>query len=199
MNTEDLTYPAPVHGATARLGTDERLREVLVYNGFHIVEESAVVGRGQQVFERCADRLLDGSAHRLAGAPLRRPNGDRVTSFHAGDRVDVHPLGIGAAAAASPCLVLCAERTDRRAEMIYGTLPGHLERGEERFAVTMDDDGAVTVTVAAFSRPGHPLTKAAGAVGRRLQRVMSRRYVNAIGRGTGAPRIRRGRLRKPRR
>src|SRR5262249_39112184 len=35
----------------------------------------------------------------------------------------------------------------------YGTLPGHVERGEEQFAVEMTDGGAVWYTIRAFSRP----------------------------------------------
>ena len=40
----------------------------------------------------------------------------------------------------------------------YGTLPGHAERGEERFLVEHDRrSGAVTYDVFAFSCPNHPL------------------------------------------
>ncbi len=40
----------------------------------------------------------------------------------------------------------------------YGTLPGHAERGEERFLVEHDRGSrAVSYDVFAFSRPGHPL------------------------------------------
>jgi uncharacterized protein (UPF0548 family) len=40
----------------------------------------------------------------------------------------------------------------------YGTLPGHAERGEQRFLVEHDlRSGAVSYDVLAFSRPNHPL------------------------------------------
>lgn len=40
----------------------------------------------------------------------------------------------------------------------YGTLPGHAERGEERFLVEYNrGSGAVFYDVFAFSRPNHPL------------------------------------------
>ena len=40
----------------------------------------------------------------------------------------------------------------------YGTLPGHAERGEERFSVVLNrDDGSVHYEVLAMSRPKHPL------------------------------------------
>ena len=40
----------------------------------------------------------------------------------------------------------------------YGTLPGHAERGEERFSVEWNrEDGCVYYDVFAFSHPKHPL------------------------------------------
>lgn len=41
----------------------------------------------------------------------------------------------------------------------YGTLPGHVEYGEERFLAEIDDDGNVWYDVRAFSRPRHFLTR----------------------------------------
>ena len=41
-----------------------------------------------------------------------------------------------------------------------GTLPGHVERGEERFTVEWQEaDDAVYYEVFAFSRPAHPLVR----------------------------------------
>ena len=48
----------------------------------------------------------------------------------------------------------------------YGTLPGHIERGEELFQVLLDAEGKVWYEIRAFSRPrhwlawlGYPLTR----------------------------------------
>jgi uncharacterized protein (UPF0548 family) len=52
-----------------------------------------------------------------------------------------------------------------------GTLPGHVERGEERFTVEWHEaDNAVYYEVFAFSRPAHPLVKATHPLARRIQR-----------------------------
>jgi uncharacterized protein (UPF0548 family) len=52
-----------------------------------------------------------------------------------------------------------------------GTLPGHVERGEERFTVEWHEaDDAVYYEVFAFSRPAHPLVKATQPLARRIQR-----------------------------
>jgi uncharacterized protein (UPF0548 family) len=57
----------------------------------------------------------------------------------------------------------------------YGTLPGHVESGEERFLVEWDrGDNAVWYDILAFSRPNHALTRLGYPVVRRLQRRFGR-------------------------
>jgi uncharacterized protein (UPF0548 family) len=77
----------------------------------------------------------------------------------------------------SPCLVLTAGP----AQMVYGTLPGHVECGEECFSVILDEDGTVTATVSAFSRPGRLVTRLGDALGRRIQARMAAAYVRGMG------------------
>ncbi len=57
----------------------------------------------------------------------------------------------------------------------YGTLPGHVESGEERFLVEWDmSDEAVWYDITAFSRPNHLLTRLGYPVVRRLQKQFGR-------------------------
>lgn len=58
----------------------------------------------------------------------------------------------------------------RRFGFAYGTLPAHVEQGEERFMVEMTADNAVWFDLRAFSRPRHPLVALAKPLARRLQR-----------------------------
>jgi uncharacterized protein (UPF0548 family) len=51
----------------------------------------------------------------------------------------------------------------------YGTLPSHVECGEERFLIERDADDRVWYDVRAFSRPRHPLVRLAYPLARRLQ------------------------------
>jgi uncharacterized protein (UPF0548 family) len=51
----------------------------------------------------------------------------------------------------------------------YGTLPAHIESGEELFLVEMDDIGNVFYIIKAFSKPRHILAKMAYPIMRRLQ------------------------------
>ena len=57
----------------------------------------------------------------------------------------------------------------------YGTLPGHAERGEERFIVEWNrEEGTVHYDVFAFSRPKHPLAWPGYPFARLLQKRFAR-------------------------
>jgi uncharacterized protein (UPF0548 family) len=59
----------------------------------------------------------------------------------------------------------------RRVGFAYGTLPLHVERGEERFMIEWRrDDDSVWYDILALSRPGHPLVWAGFPIVRLLQR-----------------------------
>lgn len=45
--------------------------------------------------------------------------------------------------------------------LAYGTLPGHVERGEERFWIERDAQGEITYHIRAFSRPAYWIVKIA--------------------------------------
>jgi uncharacterized protein (UPF0548 family) len=63
----------------------------------------------------------------------------------------------------------------RRVGFAYGTLPGHVEIGEERFTVEhRATDDSVWYDLYALSRPGHPLVRLAYPLARRLQRRFAR-------------------------
>lgn len=70
--------------------------------------------------------------------------------------------------------VIDESRADvRKFGFAYGTLPGHVEAGEERFLVEWHrDDDSVWYDIYAFSRPRHFLTR----VGKRQVRRMQRRF-----------------------
>jgi len=58
----------------------------------------------------------------------------------------------------------------RRFGFAYGTLPQHVESGEERFTVELHPDGGVWYDLLAFSRPRYWLTRLGYPFARRLQR-----------------------------
>lgn len=62
----------------------------------------------------------------------------------------------------------------KRFGFAYGTLPEHVECGEERFLIERLDDDSVWYDILAFSQPQHPLVKLAYPLARRLQKRFAR-------------------------
>ncbi len=77
------------------------------------------------------------------------------------------------------------ELSPRRFGFAYGTLPGHVEAGEERFLIETDEAGRVWYDILAFSRPRHVLAKIGYPYVRRMQKRFARdsaAHVQRIGR-----------------
>ena len=73
----------------------------------------------------------------------------------------------------------------------YGTLPGHAESGEERFAVEWDQaDGGVWYDILAFSRPNHLLARLGYPLTRRTQKRFARVSAAAMQKAVGRAPVR---------
>jgi len=69
----------------------------------------------------------------------------------------------------------------------YGTLPGHIASGEERFLIEWDRaDNSVWYDILAFSRPNHFLTRLGYPVVRHLQKRFGRDSAASMLRAVGA-------------
>jgi uncharacterized protein (UPF0548 family) len=75
----------------------------------------------------------------------------------------------------------------RRFGFAYGTLPGHVEAGEERFVVEHLPDDSVWYDLRAFSRPRYWPVRAGKPVVRMLQRRFGRLSKAAMLAAVGAP------------
>jgi len=67
------------------------------------------------------------------------------------------------------CRIVYVIDKPRHYGFAYGTLPGHVESGEELFHVFQDESGAVWYEIRAFSRPRHWLVKLGYPLVRLLQ------------------------------
>ncbi len=68
----------------------------------------------------------------------------------------------------------------RRFGFAYGTLPAHVECGEERFSVELHADGSVWYDLRAFSRPRYWAVRLGQPLARRLQWRFARDSVTAM-------------------
>ena len=80
----------------------------------------------------------------------------------------------------SPCLILRADTRERETRLVYGTLPGHVECGEEAFSVEVGDDGVVRGRIVAFSVHAWWLAKLGAPVARAVQTLITRRYLEGL-------------------
>lgn len=71
----------------------------------------------------------------------------------------------------------------------YGTLPGHVEAGEERFLVEQDSGGVVWYSIRAHSRPRYWLTKLFRPLARLAQKRFGRDSLAAVKATVGEPRV----------
>jgi uncharacterized protein (UPF0548 family) len=81
---------------------------------------------------------------------------------------------------AAPCRIVSVVDEQARWGFAYGTLSGHPEQGEEAFVVSISADETVRFEVVAFSRPGDPLVRLSGPIGRGIQEVGTNGYLRAL-------------------
>jgi uncharacterized protein (UPF0548 family) len=143
--------------------------------GYHHQQAKAVVGHGDDAWNKAKDGLLTWQCHRRAGLrvyPSDAPIDAGTTVITAARMGPLHML--------IPCRVIYRTDEPGRFGFAYGTLPGHPERGEEAFHVVRDEAGTVSFELVAFSKPADLLTKLGGPVPRLAQAVATRRYLEGI-------------------
>jgi uncharacterized protein (UPF0548 family) len=142
---------------------------------FHSVSGERVLGSGAAAFTKAREGLRQWRAHRGAGL-LLMPND---ASVQVGENVVVL-IPFGPLAVAAPCRVVAVIDEPRRFACAYGTLKGHPESGEELFDVTFNDDDVVTFAIRAFSKPALLLTRIGSPIARKVQAMVTIRYLDAL-------------------
>lgn len=142
--------------------------------GFRTFRHEAVIGSGRERWASAAAEVLEWGMQRGAGIRVSTPRvvvGDDVT-------LTIPLQGLVPIKARTRVLTLVDE--PRRRGFVYGTLPGHPERGEEAFLVTIDDEGTVRASVQGFSRPSPGVWMLTAPLLRIVQAIYTRRYVRAL-------------------
>ena len=162
-------------GATARLDVPA-VREDLIAR-YDLDRYEFSLGRGRDLFGRARACLLAWQQFRIPWL-----------EFHGADRVVPDQVVATLASVAglwflSPCRVVYVDAPPESdsASYAYGTLPGHPERGEERFTVCLDPiTQEVRYRIAAFSRPATLLSRVGYPIARRLQRRFAAASAEAL-------------------
>jgi uncharacterized protein (UPF0548 family) len=137
--------------------------------GFVVDHNRQRLGRGEAAFARASD---DVRRWRMFPAPWTAIEpADAPIAVGTVVAVHVHAFGVWWLGAARIVYVI---DEPRRFGFAYGTLPGHPERGEERFLVERREDDEVWYDLRAFSRPGYWAARLAYPLTRALQRRFAR-------------------------
>lgn len=144
-------------------------------SGYGDLRRSLELGSGTERFNQAAQVVLGWDMHRRAGLRVRTSNEQAVEGA-----VAVLRLGVGVLGVDAPVRVVYLIDEPRRKGFAYGTLPGHPESGEEAFVVELHDDGAVTFTITAFSRPSTLLARVGGPISCAIQSWVTSRYLRAV-------------------
>ncbi len=140
--------------------------------GFVIDHNRVLLGRGQRVFAQAVDALRRWDQFDIPWLALER----RDTPIRNGEIVAVIARVLGLRTV-NPCRIVYVidERTSdvTRFGFGYGTLPGHVGRGEERFLIEhLRGDDSVHYDIFAVSQPGRLLTQ----LGYPVMRLMQKRF-----------------------
>jgi len=142
--------------------------------GYRHDRRSVPLGEGQGAFDRGVAGLKRWEGHRHAGIAVH----PRGSVPELGDTV-LLAIPIGALTLVVGNRIVAIVDDPRRFAVVYGTLPGHGEQGEEAFLINRHDDNAVTFDIVAFSRPVGVARLGAPAV-RFLQRRVTDRYLAGL-------------------
>jgi uncharacterized protein (UPF0548 family) len=141
--------------------------------GYAVDSYRLKLGEGPEVYERAVEALRGWRQFDLGWVRLFPPD----APIEVGKTVGVLAWHYGFWSLNPARIVYLIEQTGdvERFGFGYGTLPGHAERGEERFSVEWNrEDDSVHYEVFSFSRPKHSLAWLGYPFACRLQRRFAR-------------------------
>ena len=137
--------------------------------GYNVDHNRTRLGEGEATYQRAVEALKNWQQFDLGWVTLV-PRGVMVET---GATVAVKARAFGTWSL-NACRVVYVIDEAKRFGFAYGTLPDHVERGEERFLIEWQSDDSVWYDILAFSQPQHPLVKLTFLLARRLQKRFAR-------------------------
>lgn len=144
-------------------------------SGYTVDHNRIQLGSGEGTYRSAVDALKNWRHFDLGWVTIA-PRGVRV---EVGATVAVKARAFGTWSLSATRVVYTIEE-ERRFGFAYGTLPDHVEKGEERFLVEWLSDDTVWYDILAFSRPRHPLVKLSAPLARSLQRQFAHDSLNRM-------------------
>jgi uncharacterized protein (UPF0548 family) len=138
-------------------------------DGYNLDHNRIQLGEGEETYKRAVEALKNWRQFDLGWVTIV-PRGVAIAT---GATVAVKARAFGTWSL-NACRVVYVIDEQLRYGFAYGTLPDHVERGEERFLIEMLEDDSVWYDILAFSRPQHPLLKLSSPLARKLQKQFAR-------------------------
>jgi uncharacterized protein (UPF0548 family) len=140
--------------------------------GYTVDHNRIKLGSGADVFQRACAALQTWRQFDLGWVSIVPPG----MPLEVGVTVAVKARAFGSwsLSAARIAYLVEEESPVKRFGFAYGTLPDHVEEGEERFLIEWTPDDSVWYDIVAFSRPRHPLVRLSFPLARMLQKRFAR-------------------------
>ncbi|MGI5247296.1 DUF1990 family protein [Dactylosporangium sp. CA-139066] len=142
--------------------------------GYLHVTRRVRVGSGPAAFRVAADALAQWRPQRGAGLQVRTKAERPALGVDFATGIGFGPLRLW-----QPCRIVWVVDEPGRYGFGFGTLPGHVETGEEAFLLSTDADD-VWFEVRAFSRPAKWWVKLGAPLARLVQARVTDRYAAAM-------------------
>ena len=137
--------------------------------GFKVDHNSVLMGHGEATYKRAVEALKQWRHFELGWVTIV----PRGVAIEVGATVAVKARAFGTWSLSAARVVYVIDES-RRFGFAYGTLPDHVECGEERFLIEWLEDDSVWYDIFAFSKPRHPLVRLTSPLARLLQKRFAR-------------------------
>jgi uncharacterized protein (UPF0548 family) len=138
-------------------------------SGFTVDHNRVQLGHGEATYKRAVDALKKWRQFELGWVTIV----PRGVAVEVGATVAVKARAFGTWSLSATRVVYVIDEP-RRFGFAYGTLPDHVECGEERFLIEWLADDSVWYDIFAFSKPRHPLVRLSSPLARLLQKRFAR-------------------------
>ena len=154
-------------------------------SGFYLDHNRTKLGAGAETFQSAVAALRGWKQFDLGWVSIVPPE----TAIEVGSVVAVqaHTFGVWSLNACRIVYIIDETEPLKKFGFAYGTLPDHVECGEERFTVEQHADGSVFYDIFAFSRPRQLLVRMGVPIARALQRRFARDSLAAMKREVCLP------------
>jgi len=143
-------------------------QEGVAPSDYYVDHNRTKLGQGPETFQKAVTALKNWKQFDLGWVNI--VPSETAIAVGAVVAVRAHTFGVWSLNACRIVYVVDEEGPVKKFGFAYGTLPDHVECGEERFMIEQHPDGSVFYDIFAFSRPRQLLVRMGVPIARRLQR-----------------------------